>query len=578
MPFVGWTEPSAERIFDQAQKHQNAFIEQNTFEPFQPSEYVKSQDEPNFHDKSDIPCQLLQQVMIENGGNAVFDDYVFDALMGAGYQGKKDSQKSLYHFVAQPCLTASDIESIVTTSQNALIDDGWVTTRVIIPEQNIKSGTLRILLLPGMLNRVMVNSLDDKNLHIQRLHTFNALPVSKGKPLNLRDIEQGLENLRRLPTVMAKIDIAPSEQSGSSDLVVNWSQKSLPLRIHVGMDNSGTKETGKYLGSLYFSYDNPLRLNDIFSASYTRNLLPGKKQIDISGNRDAGETNNFSLNYSIPYQYWALALNYSQYFYDQIVAGQTKNYHYSGKSQQWQANLSNVIYRNQRSKLTLSAGLWAKRNYSFINDTEVGVQRRQTGGWQIGIEQLSYFSKGTLSSAIRYKKGERWFGAIPAPEEKFDEGTARMGVVTADIHWNMPFLISNQQFSWDTQWHGQYSFTKLTPIDKLSIGGRYTVRGFEDGLSLSAEKGVYTQNNIAWHYRPTHQMYLGLDAGYVDGLSTKYLPGKYLVGSALGMKGSHDWYGQWHYDAYIGKTLVQPKGLKSQKMTFGFSLNYQIPL
>ncbi|MBV7435631.1 ShlB/FhaC/HecB family hemolysin secretion/activation protein [Cardiobacteriaceae bacterium TAE3-ERU3] len=582
IPCLGWSAVPASQLLDQAQKHQNTLIQSHTFEPFQPTELdldaLKKPSEPPTSSDGES-CQQIAQIAIDNSEVPSFNDYLFQAAADAGYTGTKNKASSVYNLAAPlPCLSVGDMEKLVTSAQNNLIDDGWVTARVLIPEQNIKTGKLTIALLPGLFNQVTVPQDNAEQNNIHRLRTANALPVTSGEALNLRDIEQGLENFRRLPTVSAQIDIAPGEQMGSSDLVVHWAQKNIPLRISMGLDNGGSKDTGKYLGSIHASYDNPLRLNDIFSLSYTRNLLPGSKETDISGHSDTGETNNYSLSYSLPYKYWSLALGHSQYYYDQIVAGQTKNYHYSGKSKQWQADLSYVAYRNQRSKVTLTAGLWAKRNFNFVNDTEVGVQRRQTGGWQIGARQLTYFPQGTLSSAINYKQGERWFGAIPAPEEVFDEGTAKMGIVTVDVNWNMPFQIANQQFDWDTQWHGQYNTTKLTPVDRLSIGGRYTVRGFEGGLSLSAERGGYTQNNIAWHYLPNHRIYLGLDAGYVSGSTARQLPGKYLIGTALGIKGSHNWHGKWDYDAYIGKALVQPGGFEPDKLTVGFSFNYQLPL
>ncbi|SUO95145.1 ShlB/FhaC/HecB family hemolysin secretion/activation protein [Suttonella ornithocola] len=567
---------SPEFFLDQAQKHQKTINQSQEKINFNLIKIPLSEEKSTSEISGQTPiiCHQISEISIENNTQPNLNKYLFNSLHQLNYQGSVQSQGKIFTFFQPfPCLSVKDIELISRKTQNALIDGGWITARLLLPEQDLSNDKLTFLLLPGTLNKIVID--DQSSNHAYRLKTSTALPIKEETVINLRDIEQGLDNLRRLPTVQAQIDIAPSEEVGGSNLIIHWSQKKYPLRASLSLDNAGTKETGKYLVSGLFSYDNPLRLNDIFSFSYTRNILPGKQITDLNGHRDGGETNNYTLNYSIPYGYWALSLAYSQYYYDQIVAGQNQNYHYSGKSRQWQSDLSRVIYRDNQHKISLSAGLWAKRNFNFVDDTEVPVQRRQLGGWQISINQLSYFSYGVLNSQINYKQGKRWFGAIPAPEEAFDEGTAKMGILSADVHWNMPFHFQGKSFDWDSRWHGQMNTTKLTPLDRLSIGGRYSVRGYESGIALAAEKGFYTQNTLNYHYKPTHHLYLGLDAGYVGGRSAKQLPGQYLLGGAVGVKGSHQWHGNWDYDAYIGKALAYPSGFKPDTFTLGFSFIVQ---
>ena len=71
-------------------------------------------------------------------------------------------------------------------------DKGYVTTQVVIPEQNISAGTLHLLCLPGKLHQV-IYSKDSKKLPWQ-----NAFPIRDGDLLNLRMLEEGLENMKRV--------------------------------------------------------------------------------------------------------------------------------------------------------------------------------------------------------------------------------------------------------------------------------------------------------------------------------------------------------------------------------------------
>lgn len=202
------------------------------------------------------------------------------------------------------------------------------------------------------------------------------------------------------------------------------------------------------------------------------------------------------------------------------------------------------------------------------------MQRRHTGGWKASLAQRSYFQRGTLNSTLTYQRGTRAFGAIPAPEELFDEGTGKIKIWTADIHWQMPFKLGQTSWSWNSNFHVQWNKTRLTAQDRISIGGRYSVRGFSGKRTLSAERGWYIRNDLAWHYQPGHQVYLGLDTGYVSGDSAENLLGQSLSGVALGLKGYAIKNGQWSYDAFIAAPLDYPKYFPTDSVTAGFKLSY----
>ncbi|MDP8162412.1 ShlB/FhaC/HecB family hemolysin secretion/activation protein [Pasteurella skyensis] len=466
----------------------------------------------------------------------------------------------------KPCLNVRQINKISINLQNELIKEGWITSRILVPGQSLTEGNLLFTLITGYLNDVIIS--DDK------ASAFTAFPSSKGDILNLRDLEQGLDNMRRLPTVSTEINIIPSKEKNASDVEVKWQQRKNPIRLNISIDDSGGKSTGRYLGTISVAWDNPLHLNDILSASYTHNLLAGQKVTDPKGNVDKGKTYSYSLGYSIPFGYWLVDIKANHYFYDQVVAGVNRNYHYTGDSDQMSADLSRVLYRDNKYKITFGIGAWFKETRSYIDDAEIDVQHRKVGGWKANITQRSYFTKGILSGSLTYKRGTRAFGAIAAPEELFNEGTAKAKIWMVDINWEMPFKWGKEKFEWHSQLHGQVNQTKLTPQDMFSLGGRYNVRGFSGEKTLSAERGWYFRNDVAWQYKDNHQLYLGADIGRLYGASTKNLQGNMLSGAVLGFKGQFNKGGKWHYDVFIGKPIYQPRGFNADSMVTGFNINY----
>ncbi|WP_049611722.1 ShlB/FhaC/HecB family hemolysin secretion/activation protein, partial [Yersinia massiliensis] len=95
---------------------------------------------------------------------------------------------------------------------------------------------------------------------------FTAFPARAGHLLDLRDIEQGLENLQRIPTVQASMELIPGDAPGETDIALSWKQSKM-WRLAASLDDSGTSSTGRYQGGATLFLDNPLSLSDQFYVS-----------------------------------------------------------------------------------------------------------------------------------------------------------------------------------------------------------------------------------------------------------------------------------------------------------------------
>ena len=116
------------------------------------------------------------------------------------------------HFVPGKCLHADDINQIMSLAQNALIGRGYTTTRILAAPQDLNSGKLQLTLMPGYLRSIRIDRSNDDQTHAGRIAAFqNKFPTRSNNLLNLRDLEQGLENLKRLPTAEADLQIVPVE-------------------------------------------------------------------------------------------------------------------------------------------------------------------------------------------------------------------------------------------------------------------------------------------------------------------------------------------------------------------------------
>ena len=517
---------------------------------------------PSAAESAESPCFPIHTVTLTGDAAGRFQFALKKALKETGFQSGQ-------------CLGAQGINRIMVAAQNAVIGHGYTTTRILAAPQDLNSGTLELTVLPGKVRSVRTDTSHNDQTRAARIAAFqNEIPLKGGDILNLRRIEQGLENLKRVPTAEADIQIVPADTPDESDIVVAWRQRLLPYRLSLGVDDSGSKTTGKYQGSLTFSADNPFGLSDLFYLSYGRHLGHTDAHTDSEGKKTAGGTQSYAFHYSVPAGNWLWSWNHNYYRYHQAVAGINEVYDYNGKSRGSDIGFTRLLYRDARRKSHIGFKLWQKENQSFIDDAEVEVQRRKTAGWQLSLKHKEYIGRSTLDIGLAYKRGTGMADAIAAPEEVFDEGTSRMKVITADISYNHPFQIGRQHFVYDTALHAQWNKTPLTPLDKIAIGGRYTVRGFDGESSLSAERGWYWRNEAAWSFKPAHQFYLALDGGHVSGDSAQYLLGQTLSGAAAGLRGQFKAGGSLNYDLFAGKPIKKPKGFQTASTVFGFNLNY----
>lgn len=525
-------------------------------------EVVQKKEAVKLTDIEDQNCFEIKTVELHGEMRQQFDHDVQQALKDLG-------------FTSGLCMGEQRINLLMTQAQNIIIGRGFTTTRILAEPQNLSTGVLKLTVIPGLVREIKLDLRDEENTRAGRIqYAKNIFPMKSGDILNLRDLEQGLENLKRLPTAETDIQIVPADAPNQSDVIVKWKQRKIPIRVTLSADDAGSRQTGKYQGNITVSVDNPLFRSDLFYVTVGRNLADQQEITDQNGTTVKSGTHNYALHYSVPYKNWLISANASQYNYDQAVAGTNNVYNYNGESQTQDLGLTRLLYRDAKRKTSATLKGWHRESKSYIDDAELTVQRRDVAGWQFNLDHREYIQSAVLDLSLGYKRGTGAFDSLPAVEEALNEGTSRMKIWTLDANLNVPFQFESQQYSYSSAFRAQYNDTPLTIQDRFSIGGRYTVRGFDGDLTLAADRGFYWRNDLAMSIFPTHQFYIALDAGHVDGQSAEWLLGQTLIGTAMGFRGQVQAGGSFYYDFFVGKPLQKPEYFQNYDMNYGISLNY----
>ncbi|WP_411764385.1 ShlB/FhaC/HecB family hemolysin secretion/activation protein [Achromobacter xylosoxidans] len=462
------------------------------------------------------------------------------------------------------CVGGQGLQALQAHLMARLIDRGLITARVLVPEQSLASGTLTLRYVPGRIAGVKSDGAPG--------WWRTALPTWPGGEVNQRDLDQALENIRRLAgQADASIDVAPGPELGDSDIII---KPGTGKRWHayVGGDNAGMESTGKNQVNAGLTLDSPLFLYDQLSVSWNSNA-------DLRNN-DAG-SRAASINYSIPFGYWTLFAGASKSRYRQTVAGFEEPIVYGGTSKQIEAGVSVVPYRGASYKGTAMLKFLRKRANSTLNDIDIEVQRRDVVGYEFSYGHRQYIDQMVLDLGGGVRGTLPQFSDQPGYVYGDPDWNGRSTILTANAGLYLPFKVAGQQLAYQANWQIQHAKTPIVPADYFTIGNRYAVRGFDGQMTLAAEDGWTLRNDLSLNLGNLgQQLYTGLDAGRVGGPSAEYLASRTLVGAVAGLRGRIAIPGAANavnasYDLSAGWPLKKPDNLKTQSTVFAATLMFE---
>ena len=309
--------------------------------------------------------------------------------------------------------------------------------------------------------------------------------------------------------------------------------------------------------------DNPLGLNDVFTVGANQDLSFGNKSLGSHG---------FNGSYSVPWGYWLATLSGNTNTYYQQIAGVNQTFVSSGNSQTAALRLARVLSRGQSDVFGLEFQLIKRFGESFIDDTDIPQQRRNNTFIEAGLTDRHYFGASQFDGTLAYRQG---IGGLGATDDPLPNGpTYRFHMAVLDANLFVPFAVAKQTFRYVTTLHAQFTNDTLLYLDDLTIGSRYTVRGFDGETMLAAERGFYWRNELQWPVLQTGQtLYAGIDYGRVFGPNTDLLTGTQLAGAVVGIRGGLPTrLVGLSCDLFVGTPIYKPLGFSASSVTVGMQI------
>lgn len=481
---------------------------------------------------------------------------------------------------AQPylvqCLGVNRLAQLVADLDEKLLELGFATTRVSLPAQNLQSGQLLLFLHVGRVADLRMVRPSGSAIDTDWGTWKNAFPISPADVLNIRDLEQGVEQMKRLPSQNVMTRLVPGTQPDTSVVLIERVPAALRDRVRGGitLDNSGGQALGRTQFSGNLALDNPAGLNDLISFNLSSNL----EQPNASH-----RSQSVALNYSVPWGYNTLSLATSQSRFAQYVQGTTARFLSSGTSRSAEVRVSRTLLRTSSSKLSAHTSVSIRRANSYLDDVELLVQRRRTTTLEAGLSYKHLFQRSSIDLDLAVRRGVPWQEA----QDDFDvtqpgDLTLRPRIISANAAFNTGFTIGDpsdgkpaRSVQYSAQLRGQYTRSNTLSIDQLSIGGRGSVRGFDGDSVLIAESGFVLRNELTTPIKVLESvdsnLVAGLDMGRVFGPSDVALAGRKLIGLAVGLRGRA---GAMSFDISLARPISAPDGFKTKTNSLYASATY----
>ena len=402
-------------------------------------------------------------------------------LKGVDSLSAAERERLLKPYIGQ-CLGVAQLNELLKVITDHYIEKGLVTSRAYLPQQDLSGGHLKVLVVEGRLEGLkgaQGSQLSERELGM-------AFPGKRGDLVNLREIEQMVDQLNRLPSNQAQMELSPGKNVGGSEVLVkNTPQK--PWRAGLSRSNDGQRSTGEQQWGTTFDWDSPLGLAD---------------QLMLRGGHDAmtdhqHTSSNAMLYYNVPWGWWNFSYIYSQSEYRSQIAANGYNFKQTGDSENHQLRAERVIHRDAVSKTSLNAGLSYLRTNNFIEDSKLKLSSNRISEMQYGINHGRRVGSAFINLDLGMQEG---IGAMDAQGNHHPgpgEPNARYRKYTATATYQQPFKVWGESFNFTSLMTGQRSEDVLFSPQRTSLGGLSSIRGYKD-QSLSGDSGGYWRNDLRW--------------------------------------------------------------------------------
>ena len=367
-------------------------------------------------------------------------------------------------------VTFEDLVCLRSRITQLYLDEGYVTSGAFLANnQDLSNGVVTIQVVEGELEQIIITGLD----RLQEGYIRSRLKLAASQPLNRDDLETALQLLIINPlfeTVNA--ELTAGQKTGSNVLLVNVKQ-ARSFTASIGVDNYRAPSIGEFQGSVNLAHGNLLGFGDrlFFQYGFTEGL-------DI-----------YNASYTIPWNAYDGTFSFSYDNSDSgIIEEEFRDLDINSETESYSFNIRQPLTRSPNEEFALGLTLDIRRRETFLGD--------EPFSFSVGAED----GKSNVT-VLRFSQDwvKRDATSVFAARSQFNVGIDAFDATINNTGTDGTFFVWQGQFQWVEQLSprvllitrvgGQFTGDSLLSLEKFSLGGVNTVRGYQEN-QLVTDSGV----------------------------------------------------------------------------------------
>lgn len=417
------------------------------------------------NDNLDRRRLFVKRIILE--GNSVFPEQDLRALVSP-YQQRNT--------------TIAELEALRQKLTHYYIDHGYINSGAVISADAFKDGELRIKLVEGRLDEVRVKGLG----RLREGYVTNRLWDEPDKPFNLQALQNNYQLLLSDPLISRMNGrILPGATPGHSllDLEVT---RAKPYRLSL----FGNNQRPPSIGAEAFGLSGQLR-----------NLTGLGDALDFSFITSAG-SNRYAGGFALPVSDLGTQVFFHFDEGDSMVLEEPiRKINITSLIHSLEGGISHPVINTLHQHLNLGVTLAVRENetfldgqpFSFVPGESTG--RNQATVWRMFQDYNRRWDNHALAFRSTFSVGMDALGAtserpVPVSVREYPDSEFFAWLGQAQYAWRM--FDNGAQFV--MRGNAQFSDDPLLPLERIAVGGLYTVRGYREnqlvrdqGYSLSTE-------------------------------------------------------------------------------------------
>ncbi|KCB30116.1 filamentous hemagglutinin transporter protein FhaC [Bordetella hinzii L60] len=367
-----------------------------------------------------------------------------------------------------------------------LYELGYVTSNIALGKPAVVEGRLKLHVNWGRIKGWRINGQSIEGWR-ERAMVGWAMPNWEGAILNIRDMDQAIENMNN-GFKQVTVTIAPAEDYGYSYLDLTM-QRAAWARFSVGRDNSGLGTPGQGRDK----YNVSVGMGDLLGINDALQLFTSRRYF-ADASHDGEQS--YDLAYRVPLGYTRIDLQAGYSSYKSLLRAHGLAYQSAGNSRSLGLRVTRTVYRDATTQFSLYGGLKTRQNKNYLAGTLLAISSKHYSDGTLGAQWSKQHGRHAMFADLSWNRG---LGINNGQYSAFSptHANAYASRVNGILSWQANFAPRGHLLTVQSQLGFQYSRQMLLNSYQLTLGDEYTVRGFSRLGSQSGDKGVYLSNTVS---------------------------------------------------------------------------------